>query len=266
MALTWNEKRLNKLTELYGNKKSAALNKKYEHAFPPSYKDNCLPDVAAADIEFLERVSPTNALAVNFYTSPQIPDYPLHLRLYQWQKPTPLSDILPMLENMGLRTFNENSYKITLDNTSSIWISDFTVTYSKANLDIEAVKPLFEEAFTDLYLGLSENDGFNRLVLGAALSSREIAIVRMYAKYLRQTLFSLSQAYIEKALINNAAITKNLIALFYVLHNPAKIAKSQTEANKIEQQIILALDSVTSLDEDRIIRRLLDLIQSHVTH
>jgi len=262
MANTWKEQLHNSLVKKYGNKKGPVLSKKYCDSFPHSYIDDSNVDTAINDIDYLEQLSAQKPLELNFYFLPEENVNALHLRLYQWQQPIPLSDVLPMLENLDLRTNNETPHKITLDNNQIIWISDFIVIYSKGTFEIEKTKELFQEAFTAIYFGLSENDGFNKLILAASLSWRDIIILRTYAKYLRQVGFRFTQPYIEKTLVNNASITKNLIELFFSLHNPQNQAKEKNQTQKIEQQILQALDSVTSLDEDRIIRRMLELIKA----
>lgn len=262
MALTWKELLQNKLIQKHGNKKGLELSKKYSQGFPPGYRDEYRPEIAVDDIDYIEQLSTGNPLEISFYFAPDRDEYPLHLRLFQWQKPIPLSDILPMLENLDLRTYKQRPHKITLDNNQYVWISDFSVVYTKSIFEINQVTDLFQEAFTKIYFGLAENDGFNKLVLGALLPWREIMILRAYAKYLHQVGFLFSQAYIEKTFANNTSITKDLIELFKTLHDPAKASKTKNQANKIEERIKQALESVSSLDEDRIIRRMLDLIKA----
>jgi glutamate dehydrogenase len=260
MALTWQAQLEKNLIDEYGKKKGLDLYKKYSPRFSHSYMDDCPVETALSDIEYLEQLSASHSLKIRFYFSP---DKVLHLRLFQWDKPLPLSDILPMLENFDLRTDHERPYKITLNGAQTVWISDFVVEYKKNTpFDIEKVQALFQEAFTKIYLGLSENDGFNKLVLDAFLSWQEIIIFRSYAKYLRQVGFPFSQAYIESTLINHPEITKDLIRLFFVMHDPKKSPKRNDLANELEQKILHALETVTSLDEDKIIRRLLELIKA----
>lgn len=259
MALTWKERLANSLSKKFGDKKGLSLAKKYADGFSAGYRSDYSADVATKDIEHLEMLSDKNPIQINLYYATEKTEHPLHLRLYQWQKPIPLSDILPMLENFDLRTMNESPYKMTTENERSLWISDFTVTYINDKLDINKVKTLFQDAFIKIYFGLAENDGFNKLVLGADLTWRQIMILRTFAKYLRQIGFRFSQQYIEKALIENAHITRDLVELFLELHDPHK---EKTPTKKIEQRILHGLDSVKSLDEDRIIRRILELVKA----
>lgn len=261
MALTWNEQLLNTLINVHGKKKGAELNHKYSQSFPRGYTDEYSVDFAVNDIDYLEKLSENNTLCIDLYYAPEKYEHPLHLRLYQWQNAITLSDVLPMLEHLDLRTYNERPYKIEL-RMESIWISDFAIEYTKGGIKVDEVKALLQDAFTTIYNGLSENDGFNKLILGALLDWREITIIRTYAKYLRQIGFRFSQAYIENAVVNNAPITKLLVDLFETLHNPAKTAKAKAQAQKIEEKITQALERVSSLDEDFILRRVHELIRA----
>lgn len=260
MANTWKESLRKQLTDAYGQKKASSLINKYVDIFPPSYIDEYTIHTALEDISYFEKLNATHPLEINFYRNPT--DNSLHLRLLQWQKPSALSDILPMLENFNLRTESEHPTKLTLANNELIWISDFYVDYTQTSLDLTKSKDLFKEAFANTYFGHAENDGFNKLVLAALLSWREITVLRTYAKYLRQIGFRFSQTYIENALVTHANIANTLIEYFKVLHTPGNLAKADQKAKDIENKIITALEHVKSLDEDTIIRRMLILIKA----
>jgi glutamate dehydrogenase len=257
MNREWNDTLQGKLSETFGTENSPALFNKYKDAFSTNYREECPAEIAVSDIKHMEKLSKNIPIDITFYLAA---DKSLHLRLFQFDQPIPLSDVLPMLENMDLRTYDERPYHIQ-ELEHSIWISDFTVTYTKATtLDIDKVKDLFQDAFINTRFGLSENDGFNKLVLGAQLAWGEIIILRAYAKYLRQTGFRFSQAYIEQALVNNAGITKDLTNLFIAKFDPEQ--KSKAAADALEATILQALENITSLDEDRIVRRILELIKA----
>lgn len=261
MGRGWKEELLAKLNQKLGSKKGSSLYEKYSASFPTSYTEDCDIETALADILQMEKLSADHPLEIDLYEANNDSEYPLHMRLFQFQQPIPLSDILPMLEHMDLRTYNEHPYEINLGK-NKIWISDFSVTYPHATIpDIAAVKDLFEDALVHTRYGDNENDGFNKLVLGAQLSWREVTIVRAYAKYLQQTRFRFSQAYIERTVSLHPDITKNLVKLFIVMHDPNQKAREKN-VDTINKDIQQALESVTSLDEDRILRRFWDVIKA----
>jgi glutamate dehydrogenase len=261
MASSWKKSLQEKLIKQFGAKKGAALYAKYDLSYPPSYLDECTPAMAVTDILEMEQLSDEHTLEIVLSQTSENTDYPIHMRLFQFKNPIPLSDILPMLENMDLRTFNEHPYIIKLAN-SNIWISDFSVTYPHTNKpDIDAIKDLFEDALIQTRLGFNENDGFNKLVLAAQLSWREITMIRAYAKYLHQAGLRFSQTYIEQAVANHPDITQSFVQLFNAMHNPREKSREKT-IEKLNQQIQQHLENVSSLDEDRILRQLWETLKA----
>lgn len=258
MALTWHDQLKNELIQLVGENQGSALYEKYEAALSAGYTGDHDPHLAATDIQHLEQLSAENPLGIQLYIAPDR-DIPLHLRLFQQEQPRALSNVLPMLENFDLRTESEHPYKLTLENGEHRWISDFAINYNGGTFDLAKATPLFQEALAHIYFEHVENDGFNKLILGAYLSWREVMILRTYGKYLRQIGFRFSQSYIEKALVNHADCARDLVDLFIAIHQPGQ---KSNQAAAIETKILQALENVTSLDEDKIIRRLLELIKA----
>ncbi|HET6222591.1 MAG TPA: NAD-glutamate dehydrogenase domain-containing protein, partial [Dongiaceae bacterium] len=144
-----------------------------------------------------------------------------------------------------------------------VWIHDFSmVNADNAEVDLHQVRALFQEALTRLWAGEVEDDGFNRLVLRAGLGWREVGILRAYCKYLRQAAIPFSQAYMEDTLARNAGIARLLVKLFHTLFEPGGRSDAEERGAAIVAEIEQALDSVANLDEDRILRRYLNVIRS----
>ena len=140
-----------------------------------------------------------------------------------------------------------------------MWLYDFGLRYGRhGDLDTDQRQRRFSEAFARVWRGDSENDGFNRLVLSAGLNWRDVALLRAYSKYLRQTETRFSQAYMEDALVSNGAVAHLLRDLFHARFDPDEgdPDTAQTYVEKIEA----ALDDVDVLDEDRILRSFLNMI------
>src|SRR5581483_2005321 len=124
------------------------------------------------------------------------------------------------------------------------------------------VRGTFTQAFAAVWRGEAENDGFNRLVLGAGLTAREVAILRAYSKYLRQVGSAFSQAYMEQTLAANPHVARLLVELFHARFDPARLPDPEDEASVISKRLEAAIDAVASLDEDRILRSFLALVQA----
>src|SRR3546814_9701078 len=85
-----------------------------------------------------------------------------------------------MLENMGLRVIGEVPFDIDVsDRKAPVWIHDFGMcAEGKGAIDLAAVRDAFHEAFARVWHGRMENDGFNKLVLHAGLTAREVIVLR----------------------------------------------------------------------------------------
>lgn len=256
-AKSWVDDLKTELVVRYGESDGLRYYYKYYRAFPTSYIEFYTPHQALDDIEKMESLSKDNSLMMSFS---KLPHNQIGLKLFHAKETIVLSDVLPILENMGLRIIGERPYELKLDD-SSIWINDFEMTYVVSkDVNIKSIKEIFQRAFTKIWFNQAENDGFNRLVLEANLTWHETAMLRGYTKYLRQIGFTLSQNYIEQALINNAEITKALVQIFLLRFNPENSPSDRAEAKGLVDYVEFSLDKVASLDEDRIIRRMLEVI------
>ena len=129
---------------------------------------------------------------------------------------------MPRLENMGVKVQSEVPYDLHLRGDGlPIRIRDFSLAAEGMQDDLRSVKGKFQEAFIRVWNKDAEDDGFNRLVLGAELEWHEVAILRAYCKYLRQIGVNLSEAYMQQTLAANTAIARLLIDLYRTNFDPA---------------------------------------------
>ena len=276
---TWGDRMRSAAVARFGESAGDALARRYENAFPAAYEEDVSPEDSLADIEQLERVRvdpdafPLRLVAGQGST--------LHLRLFRSAAPITLSDALPVLENMGFTVLSERPYRIGISGTRPIWLQDFEMQPREpgtaagspgsrrkpmvaTRLD-DALAARFMEAFAQIWRGAVENDGFNRLILVAQLRSREAMVLRAYCRYLLQTGIAFSQPYMEHVLASNATIASLLWQLFNTQFNPTLEARQRKrEHERIATKLQKALDGVSSLDEDRILRRFANAIQSTV--
>lgn len=265
---TWQDDLKDALEDHYGEEQGHDLLKRYQNAFSASYQEAFEADIAVADVAYFETLSDEHPLAMSLYRPLVEEQDIIRFKLFRRGATIPLSDVVPILENMGLRIISERPYKINLKNkTGSIWINDYRMAYKeKINFNLDEIKGFFQEAFEAIWDGCSENDGFNHLVLGAKLSWREIMILRAYAKYLWQAGFTFSQDHIENTFIANPEIAAMLIDLFKCRFDPKEYIEYAAESQQLVQKerIEKALENVSNLNEDRILRRYLDVVLATV--
>ena len=253
------------LREHCGEARGNRLHARYRDSFSAAYREDTLVGAAVHDIERTERLEGGQTLALVLYRPLEAAADRLRLRLYHRGGPITLSAALPVLENLGVEVLEERSYQLRLaDGDGQRWIHDFGLRYPQAGreLDLEPVRELFENAFGAIWHGSAENDPFNQLVLAGRLTWREIAVLRAYCRYLRQagSLFSLQ--YMAQTLVRNARIARLLLRLFHNRFDPGRVEVRR--AARIAEQLELALNEVPSLDEDRMLRRILAAIQATV--
>lgn len=262
-ARSWSDELYHALNENYGEEQSNALYTVYKNAFPVAYTDKISPKTAVYDIKHLQMLDEKNPLGINLYRIMDEPEGNYRLKIYHHGSTIALSDILPILKNMGLRAISERPYALRYPDGNVSWINDFAIQYNAANqFDLTRIRETFQKAFLKIWFRDAENDGFNRLVLQAGFNWREVAVLRTYAKYFKQTGFTFSQDYIEETLSNNADIVKKLVNLFTIRFDPQEIPNRETTSNTLIAEILADLDKVNSLDEDRIIRQYIDAIAS----
>ncbi|MGQ3891099.1 NAD-glutamate dehydrogenase [Legionella sp. CNM-4043-24] len=262
---SWTDDLQHYLSEAYGEEQANRLFARYKNAFPVNYSDSFTPRVAVYDIKHVEALSESTPLIINFYHSlDERPDC-FRLKIYQNDVTIPLSDVLPIVEHLGLRAISERPYLLKFEDGKITWINEFTLQYTgDMSFELDEIKELFQNAFASVWAGQAENDGFNQLVLGARLTWRQVAVLRTYAKYFKQIGFTFSQHYIEKALNNNTNIARMLVSLFDLRFNPGHTGSRDLECANQVDQIFKALDTVSNLDEDKIIRQYVQVINATV--
>ena len=265
VARSWTDDLAVALDRFHGEAGSQPLFARYRNAFSAGYKAAASAMEAVHDIEKLEPLGPSPAVTIRSFHGPGDPDYAIRFKLFRADEPVPLSDVLPILENIGLRVIQEASYP--LDRGDALfWIHDFYMEHPRRQpLSSPSVGKKIEEAFAAVWQGRAENDGFNRLTIGQELSWRNVALLRSLAHYRQQTGRTLSVSYMQDTLVRHPAVTQLLVDLFYVRFDPAlSLEKEQrlSRAEEIRLQILEALNEVDSLDEDRIMRQFLDLIMA----
>jgi glutamate dehydrogenase len=257
---TWADELAQALTEELGEEQGTGLLRRYADAFPPGYRDDHRASVGVIDIRRLEALGDDD-LVVRLYRPVDEAHGGLRLKLYRSGSPVTLSDVLPRLEHMGVEVTDERPYEITPAGESSRWIYDFGLRHQRfAEVDVEQIQTVFVEAFLRVWHRDAEDDGLNRLVLNPGLPWSDVALLRAYSKYLRQAVTHFSEAYMQSALVNHPRIAALLRDLFVARFDPD--SRDDDGAEALTAEVEAALDEVSSLDEDRILRSFLRLVEA----
>ncbi|MDX1454664.1 MAG: NAD-glutamate dehydrogenase [Gammaproteobacteria bacterium] len=258
---SWLDRLRDAVVDMYGEEHGLRLYGRFAEALPPAYREDVKPKAAAFDLERMSGLVNDDVLQMSLYRPQHNPKGLWRFKVFNREQPLPISDALPMLENMGLKVISERPYEVELDDGGIIWIQDFDIIYSDANgIQPEDVKDIFQETFARVWAGQAENDGFNKLVLSAQLTWRQVVLVRAYCKYLMQTGMPFSQAYMEQTLVRNAGLARELVELFELKFDPKANKQRDSQVKERIKAFRAGLEAVSSLDDDRILRAFLNAL------
>ncbi|MEO3935974.1 NAD-glutamate dehydrogenase [Dermatophilaceae bacterium Soc4.6] len=268
---TWEEDLAEAVRADLGEETGARLVGLYGRAFPEAYKEDFHPRVAVADLRRMESLDTDEAVELNLYQQPGASGDDRRFKLYR-RGALSLTQVLPLFTDLGVEVVDERPYQVHRADGVMVHVYDFGLRAARASDwgaagDREARRTLLQDAVRAVWRGEAESDGFNALVLEAGLTWRQVVVLRMVAKYLRQTRSTFSQDYVQAALISNAAIARSLVELFETRFDPSRYAGLPGDARRDAEEAVAAsvvarLDDVASLDHDRIIRALLGVIRA----
>ena len=263
-AMTWSDRLRNALLAAHAPEQAMRLAARYETAFPVAYQDEVDAAAALEDIERIERLgSAADALQLNLQRVRGAAAGRVHLRLCKPGVPIPISDLLPMMESFGLRVLSEHPYALALPDGSRISIQDFEFEQrTGAAIDVERVEARFIAAFIAVWRGEVENDGLHQLLFTTQLDVRTLVMLRAYCRYLRQIALPFSLRYVETVVARNPQIAAGLAQLFERRFDPAQNRKRRGTTASLEATLQRRLDSLTSADEDRILRTIFELLRA----
>ncbi len=271
LVRTWDDGLEDALSAEFGPLKGGEIFARYHHAFPPAYQDTYSGAETLSDIRRIEMLDEFRRIAIEVYRPKwdMGRDTRFALKVFHLGHSIPLSERVPILENMGLRVINERSHRLDRrladGNSERISIHDMTLERADGqSVDLDEIGQRLEAGFMAVILGNAENDGFNALLVHGGLGWRDIAVLRTYARYLRQARIPYSQDYLWEALNRNGAIAALMVDLFHTRFTPAtqEADARQTAEEDVAGKVLAALADVPSLDDDRIIRRFLNAIRA----
>jgi glutamate dehydrogenase len=234
----------------------------YAAAFPEVYKQAVTPLDAISDIAIIEELQDNS---VKLVLGDLDADGVAELTWYLGGRSASLSQLLPMLQSMGVVVLEERPFTVTRPDDLPVWIYQFKISPHRnipatpAGPERAAMAQRFADAVTAIWHGLVEIDRFNELVLRAGLTWQQVAVLRSYAKYLRQAGFPYSQSHIETVINDNAGTARSMVELFEALFDPSD---SPRDAQTAAAAVAADIDALVSLDTDRVLRAIASMMQA----
>ena len=262
---TWGERLGDVSREEDGEDAAARVTSLYARAFPEAYKEDFTARQGVADLRRIEALTGDADTKLALYREPGADARERRIKLFRRSRLI-LTDVLPVFAGLGVDVTDERPYTMRRADGAVVHIYDMGLrapreTYWGGEQDAAQVRERFQDAFLAVTDGRAQSDGLGALVLRAGLDWRQVAILRCITKYLQQIVFGRSQRYVEQTLTTNVDLARALVSLFETRFDPqvGDEVREQQQADlvgRIEQ----GLSDVTSLDEERVLRTVLEVI------
>ncbi|MCR9279484.1 MAG: NAD-glutamate dehydrogenase [Pseudomonadaceae bacterium] len=239
---------------LFDEQQGRNLVRDYAAKLPSSYRERYQPSEAIYDIADIERLGDNRLISSQLHQQPGAASNVLSLKLFQLGDLSLLSEVLPIIENLGFDVRAVQPFSFERSDGRMVAVRDFDLIAPNP-ISVEHVGERLQDALSAIWTERCDNDRFNTLVVSAELTWREVAVLRAYARYMKQIRFGFSQAFISASLINQPVATRALIDYFH-----ARLGDPDGDEELAGATVLAALDDVALLNEDRVLRRLFELI------
>ncbi len=260
LCMSWQQVFKLKLRGLFSQQEADRLHHLYQD-FPDSYKHLYTPLQATHDIISIERLCLKNPLAIDIQAND---DSKVSIKLYEINEHRiSLSQIVPVLENMGLRLISEHFVGWDSSYKGKVFISHFHAEQKeKSDFQLTELQSIFYEALDGTLKGAFANDALNRLIFKGRIAASDLELLRAYVAYLQQVNFQLSSSIIIDVLCRHYLITKLILKLFHLKFTPGK--RQIRQQSKCRNQLNVKLADVSNVYDDRILSALIHLVDATV--
>jgi glutamate dehydrogenase len=268
MARTWDDRLREELIDKFGQARGHSLCTRWARAISPAYKAGTSVARAVADIERIEALFREAPFSVEVARHEEAGEVGTdELRMYDLAEAPILSELIPVLQNFGIRVLSENAYELTPEiegKARRVYVQAFRVEApSHQRLGAMPGAPLVTEALAAVRMGLAENDQLNALTLSVGLSWREVALLRAYLAAAFQMRLGPARPTLRRVLLLYPQLGRLLVDLFHVRLDPDR----QTSRERIAElagAYVERLAVIDNIGDDRIARTLLAMVQATV--
>ncbi|MDF2980245.1 MAG: NAD-specific glutamate dehydrogenase, large form [Devosia sp.] len=235
----------------------------YLEAFPPDYQAAHSAEAALGDIAVIRLLPDERAIALRL--GAREGRSAMGLKVYHRGSPIALSDRVPMLENFGFRVIDEDTFTVKPLHGAETFVHDMLLE-ADDGLDLadRALGEKIETAILAVWRREAESDGLNQLTLKAGLGWDDVEVLRALTRYLKQVGIPYSRDYLNSVMARHADVSAALVVLFHAENDPHFVGDRKRATAEAREIIAAAVEATTSLDEDRILRRYLNLTEAVV--
>jgi glutamate dehydrogenase len=236
-------------------------------AFSPEYKAANTPAAAVHDVLRLEAMNAGGTAETVQLRNPASEEEGVpgttSLKLYLREDRLILSDFMPILEDHGVRVIEVDTFAVAGSGSPRYTIYSFAVQTREGEAIPEERHGILAETLLASRSGDAQHDAYNALVLAAGLRWREVDVLRTYANYAAQIGAVPTRLAPVRALLAYPGVARRLIELFTARFLPGK-KPVKAELQALRADLAGDLEKVSSLADDRALRRLMGLIEGTV--
>jgi glutamate dehydrogenase len=262
MTRSWEERLFGTLTTRVDKPTARELARKWAGRFPDYYSASTPIEIAATDMIKVDALDRSGAgMSVGLQNeSPGRGEQLTRIALYRAGGKRPLSELLPALEDLGLTVVEEIPSRIS--GPGDYFIHDFGVLRPDGSqIDVEASSQRIVDTLEAAWGRGAESDDLNRLVVSTSLEPRDVEILRAYRTYWRRVAPIFTLAYVNDTLSAHPRLSELLVDLFTERFDPDRDGGRYSE---VRNAVLAGLDLIPSIEEDRILRAFLELIEATV--
>ncbi|MEQ8954181.1 MAG: NAD-glutamate dehydrogenase, partial [Gammaproteobacteria bacterium] len=259
----WDDSFLESLLTNYSEPEALALHETYGKCFPGAYKEAYDVDTGVEDLQHIEKVLGSGRLAVDLAPCDTGEGAEFRFKIFSKDQQIHLSNVAPILENLGLNIISEYAFRLSPGKDYSGWLHDFSVYRKDRGVNLDAdIQSRFEQAFYAVWSRQTDDDSFNALVFNASLGWRDAALLRAYAAYLKQVQFGYSAHFIAETLARHSQVTRQLVEYFGLLFRPGLPRTAAKKAVQLRSAVMAAIDEISNLSEDSVLRAFVNIVDA----
>ncbi len=258
LVMTWDDGLRETLLAQLPQKKAFDYFTKYSKRFEPIYKEATLPEQAARDIQIIESMTKDEGFASRLVQHSSGRTY---VKLFS-TKAVELTRMIQTFDNFGITCLHELSSTAARSDSTPIIIQRFEVGGSDTDRKrLYAQDAHFRAALAALRNDTLLDDELNQLVLLEGMSHRHVSLMQGLRQYQLQIHPELSDTKINRVLLQHHHLAQLILNLFLARFDPAQESRGDS-CRKITADINEALAQVVNLQDDQVIRGLVNVVES----
>ena len=174
-ARSWDDSLSDALVAKFGAGRGHELARRYAARFPDYYKSAAPIYQATFDVEQFERLGPDRPYVVALQNEQGTAEPLTRLKLYKTGGKAPLTDLLPLLEQLGLTVVEEVPTRLVGTGEDGRYLHDFGVLGPAGKqLDLDRMANIVADTVGAVWEGKAGSDWLNRLVVTGELDWRRV--------------------------------------------------------------------------------------------